>query len=612
MTYSQPERASTGQASSPIGEETSTAGKPEVGFREVFPLLKPYRLALIIALSIGVLAAAAGAVQPLVVSRIVDTFNDGLPVSEVALLVALLGIGAVLMGIRELVIERTGEKFAFDSRTRLVEHLYALPIAKLEGRHRADLVSRVTTDVSATRNFLTSGLVDLAISAFTVAISLVMMAMIDPVLLSLSFVAVVVVFVIVLALGRKTRPVGLQMQTAIGALAESISRSLGSMKTIRATRAVRRESDKAVARASEVRAAGLKAAGLRAMLQTVSGVAVQVLLIVVVGLGALRVSAGVLTTGELSAFIMYLMLMVTPIAMVGNIVASLGEAFGALSRILEISSEPIEKDVQTQSLSDVTIDEDALFRFEGLYFQYPQSSFEKSRGDEMALEGVSFTVSEGETVAFVGPSGAGKSTIFSLLERFYEPADGRILYKGRDVSSISRHELRGLIAYVDQDAVVLSGNVKDNLLLAKAGATDDECIAALTQVDLVADYEAGQRCLTQDVGELGTRLSGGQRQRLAIARALLAGTPVLLLDEATSNLDSRNEALVQGALNPSSIVRTTLVIAHRFSTVMAADKIIVLDQGRVIAKGTHGQLLQTCDLYNELAKHQFLSGTVGG
>ncbi|MGW8530008.1 ABC transporter ATP-binding protein [Nocardiopsis sp. NPDC055824] len=581
---------------------------PVAGFRDVLPLLRPYRVPLGIAFFLGTLGTAAGAVQPLVVSRMVDTFQSGLPLGEAALLVVLLLVSAVLTGVRELVIERTGERFAYDSRERLVKHLYSLPMARLDFRDRADLVTRVTTDVSETRTFLTSGLIDLAISTITVLISLVMMALIDPVLLGLSFVAVLVVFVVVLALGRKTRPVGLQMQNALGALAESVSRSLGSMKTVRAARAVGRESDKAMAMASEVRRAGLRAAGLRALLQTVSGVAVQVLLIVIVGFGALRVASGELTTGELSAFIMYLMLMVTPIAMVGNVVASLGEAFGALARILEIKSEPTEPDIQTANSSILAGHADEVFRFEGVSFRYDRPTSSVPDTTELTLSSVSFSVARGETVALVGPSGAGKSTLFSLLERFYEPTDGRILFHGQDVMELSRDKLRKQLAYVDQDAVVLSGNVRGNLMLADTEATDTECIDALRQVGLVQDREEGRRYLEKQIGEMGMRLSGGQRQRLAIARALLSGNPVLLLDEATSNLDSRNEALIRDALDLSAIDRTTLVIAHRFSTVVSADKIIVLDMGRVIAQGTHHELIQSCELYNELAKHQFLSG----
>lgn len=587
--------------------DNATAAQQTAGFRDVLPLLAPYRVPLITAFLIGVLAAAAGALQPLVVSRIVDTFSGGLPVADAALLAGLLLGSAALTGVRELLIERTGEKFAFDSRRSLISHLYALPLAKLQRRDRADLVNRVTADVSETRNFLTSGLIDLAISAITVTISLVMMAFIDPVLLGVSVAAVLIVFVVVLALGKKTRPVGFQMQTALGALAESISRSLGSMKTIRATRAIGRESERAVSKAALVKVAGMKAATLRAILQTVSGGAIQILLIVVVGFGALRVSAGILTTGELSAFTMYLMLLVTPIALAGNVVASLGEAFGALARIIEIRNEPREADIHSESPVVEDADPEVVFRFEAVSFEYSETVLQETRPSDAALSAVTFSVRRGETIAFVGPSGAGKSTLFALIERFYEPTAGRILFRGQDVAGLSRHELRKLIGYVDQDAVVLSGNVHDNLLLAKPDATHEECVNALIQVNLVADSESAARYLNRDVGELGARLSGGQRQRLSIARALLASAPVLLLDEATSHLDSRNEVLIQDALRAPQHDRTTMVIAHRLSTVASADRIIVLDKGSIVAQGTHEILLLECELYAELAAHQFLS-----
>lgn len=446
----------------------------------------------------------------------------------------------------------------------------------------------------------------MASNGVTVIVSVVMMALIDPVLLGLTVIAVAAVLISIALIGRRTRPAGLRLQNAVGDLAGSVSRVLGSMKTIRAARSVQREADASVAHAARALDAGMSAARLRAVIQTFTGISVQVLLIAVVGAGALRVASGALSTGELSAFIMYLILMAAPMTMLGGIVSMLGEAFGALSRILEVEALPIERDVEKPELTAYAETGDsAIFRLEDVSFRYPPSS--GNEPVEAALHHVSIAIEEGRSTAIVGPSGAGKSTLFALLERFYEPSEGRILFRGRDVQGLSRDELRAQVAYVDQEAVVLSGSVRENLLLAAPEASDEECADVLVKVGLAADARSARRYLDQEVGELGSRLSGGERQRLAIARAVLARCPILLLDEITSNLDSRNEAIVQDLLLSSADARTVLVIAHRFSTVTAADKVIVLDEGEVVAEGTHAELLAQSALYRELAERQFVT-----
>jgi ATP-binding cassette subfamily B protein len=457
--------------------------------------------------------------------------------------------------------------------------------------------------VTKTRDILKSGLVDLAGRPLTVQGCLVMIAVIDPVLLGLSVAVVVIVLVSLVLIARRTGPAGLRHQEAIGELAGSVSRALGSMKTIRATRSTALESLTTVDSARRALTAGLSIAGLKAVVESFSGVALQVLLVVVIGTGGLRVASGSLSTGELSAFTMYLLLMAAPLALVGGIISMLSEALGALSRILEIERLPVERDVEKQVMVTPTekTAPGCVFEFKDVYFSYDDALGSDS---PVALDGVTLSIEEGATTAIVGPSGAGKSTVIALLERFYEPSAGRILFYGRDVQELSRDTLRSQLSYVDQESVALSGTIGQNLRLGASSATDDECAEALVQVGLAANVEAGLALLGHEVGELGSRLSGGERQRLAIARAYLADSPIFLLDEITSNLDSRNEALVQQLILRSAVPRTVVVIAHRFSTVLNADRIIVLDQGRVAATGTHSELLRRSSLYAELAQHQ--------
>lgn len=580
------------------------------GFRDVFVLLRPYQTSIILALAFGLAATVAGALQPLLVARMVDAFSGPPSALSIALLLGLLLSSAMLNGIRQLILQRCGERFAFDTRERLIRHIFALPIGVLERRDRGDVISRITTDVAQTRAILSSGLVELVTNLVTVLVSIVMMALLDWILLALAVLAISAVLVAVYLLGKRTRPAGLRMQTAVGELAGTMSRALGAMRTIRATSATRRESDAAVRRAVSALDAGLVGAKLRAAIQTFTGLTVQVLLIAVVAVGALRVASGELSVGDLSAFIMYLLLMVAPITLFAGIASMLGEAFGALSRIMAVESAAPERDVQDAAAQrPLPVAGGArrpFFELVNISFRYPDRTSGGDNGGTSALDDVTLSFETGKTTAVVGPSGAGKSTLFALLERFYEPAEGAILFRGENVLRLSREELRGQIAYVEQDAPALSGTVRDNLLLGSQTADDEQCIDVLRQVNLIPPGDSGTEFLDSEVGELGSRLSGGERQRLAVARALIAESPILLLDEVTSNLDSNNERVIHDVLHAKDGKRSIIVIAHRLSTVVAADTIVVLDRGRVVAQGTHQELLNSSTLYREFAHTQLL------
>jgi len=573
---------------------------------DALPLLRPYRKQLALALIIGLIGALVAAVQPQVISNIVDSFAGSVPARQIVSVVLLLLCSALLTSFRELLVERAGERFAFDTRRRLVQHIYRLPIGRFDNQDRADLVSRVTNDVSEIRSILSGGLIDLGVGLVTVAISITMMVIIDPVLVAIAVGAVVCVVIFVFAFGIRMKPVGLRVQHELGRLAGTVSRSIGSIRTIKAALAVDRESRTAVEHANSVLEAGLKAAGLRACIQTITGLSVHILLIAVVGLGALRVSAGEITTGQLSAFIMYLMLLITPVALVGSVTSQLSEALGALSRIVEVESWPQESDC---SVSNIDLakpaNANAVIEFEGVSFSYQHSADEN--GLTNVLRHLSFRVEYGSTTALVGPSGAGKSTVLALIERFYDPQEGTIRFEGTDVQKLSRDAIRSSIAYVDQDAAVISGTVRENLQLNSDAISDDECANALLSVRLIEDVSDSASYLDKDVGELGLGLSGGERQRLAIARAILADARILLLDEITSNLDGKNENTVVQALRGMSADRTLLVVAHRLSTVIDADCILLFDDGRIVDSGSHEELLRSSALYRDLVKRQMIA-----
>jgi ATP-binding cassette, subfamily C, bacterial len=313
--------------------------------------------------------------------------------------------------------------------------------------------------------------------------------------------------------------------------------------------------------------------------------------------------------------------MIMPLGQAFGAINSVNQALGALGRIQEINAIPSEAEGDAAIEPAAAVKTDAAIRFDDVRFRYPESAHKTEREkaiaamlgedalapeDREVLHGVSFDVPRGQRVALVGPSGAGKSTILALIERFYDPTDGAVRIDGVDVRALDREELRGKLGYVEQDAPVLAGSLRDNLTLGAPHATDEECIAVLHTVNLGEVLERDPAGLDAAVGEDGVMLSGGERQRLAIARTLLAAPPILLLDEATASLDGVNEQLLRDAIDAVAENRTLLVIAHRLSTVVDSDRIVVLDHGRVVGTGTHSELVESTPLYRDLARHQLL------
>jgi ATP-binding cassette subfamily B protein len=303
-------------------------------------------------------------------------------------------------------------------------------------------------------------------------------------------------------------------------------------------------------------------------------------------------------------FILLMFLMIRPLGQAFGAYSSVMSALGALARIEEILQLPLEETAKESAQISKPKQTQNAIEFKKVSFAYPAA--EAHRDGKLVLDSVSFKIKKGDRVALVGPSGAGKSTVLSLIERFYEPNSGEILLEGVPVTELSRDALRSQIGYVEQDAPVLAGSIRDNLLIGSPNATDAQLKAVLAEVNLTAVLKRDKRSLDAEVGEAGIMLSGGERQRLAIARALLAAPPILLLDESTSALDGLNEQRMREAIDAVSQGRTMIVIAHRLSTVVDSDLIIVLDQGKVVGSGTHSQLVKSTPLYKQLAKHQLL------
>lgn len=592
---------------------------PRASLRQLLPYLAEHRGILAIVVLLSILAAGASLAQPVLVSQVITVVQAGEALGMLVwALIGLVVASAILSGIQHYLLQRTGTSVVFSARRQLVRRMLRLPISEFDTRRTGDLVSRVGSDTTLLYAVITQGLVDAVGGALVFVGALIAMLVIDPLLLGLTVLVIAVAVVTVVTLSLRIRVASRVQQEKVGDLAASVERSLSAVRTVRAANATDREVAAIEKDAEGAWRAGLTVARISALVVPVSGIALQVALLVVLGVGGFRVASGAITVASLVAFILFLFMMIMPLGQAFGAINSVNQALGALGRIQEIVSLPSETDGDALIEPAAPIDSDAAVAFENVEFAYPEEAAraqaalsgddpeEVAEADRVVLRGVSFTVPRGSRTALVGPSGAGKSTILALIERFYDPTAGVVRMGGVDVRALDRQELRSRIGYVEQDAPVLAGTLRDNLLLGAPEATEEDCIAVLRSVNLTEVLERNPLGLDAPVGESGIMLSGGERQRLAIARALLAAPPILLLDESTSSLDGLNEQLLREAIDAVAEHRTLIVIAHRLSTVVDSDQIVVLDHGRVVGVGTHSELVASTPLYRNLAKHQLL------
>ncbi|WP_121368070.1 ABC transporter ATP-binding protein [Frondihabitans australicus] len=606
---------------------------PRARFSQLLPYLLEHRKTMVVVIVLSLAGSAASLLQPLLVSRVISLVQNSKPLGMlVVALVALVVISGVLSGVQHYLLQRTGEAVVLSSRRRLVARMLHLPISEFDARRTGDLVSRVGSDTTLLRAVLTQGLVDAIGGVFTFAGAIVGMAIIDPVLLGLTVIVVAASVVVVVSLSRRIRVASQRAQRKVGDLTAAVERAISSIRTVRASGATEREIRAIDVDSEGAYDRGLEVASASAVVVPIASVAMQVSFLVVLGVGGFRVASGADTIAQLVSFILFLFLMIMPLGNAFGAVTSVNSALGALGRIQEIIELPSEKEGDSAIAADLPVsrsgldsqgddDTDAAVRFDSVQFAYPaappaddgllppldpEAAARRDDIDLTVLRGVSFSARRGQRTALVGPSGAGKSTILALIERFYDVDSGGVSIDGVDVRSLDRDDLRARIGYVEQDAPVLAGTIRDNLVLSRPDATDDDCRRVLEAVNLTSVLERGSHGLDTQVGEDGVLLSGGEKQRLAIARTLLAAPPILLLDESTSSLDGINEQRLREAIDAVAENRTLIVIAHRLSTVVDSDQIVVLEHGQVVGVGTHSELVKTTPLYRDLAKHQLL------
>jgi len=574
---------------------------PRARLKDLLPYLADHKKALYLAVVLSVIASLMALAQPLLLGQLISAVEQNLSITTLAIvLVALILVSAVVNAFQYYLLYKTGEGVVLTTRKQLVARMLRLPIPEYDRRRVGDLVSRVGSDSTLLKSVLTQGLVDALGGMLQFFGAIIVMAFIDPILLGSTLLVVFVAVATIALTGRKIRSATTKAQQRVGEMSSAVERALSAIRTIRAARAEAKETEVISKAASAAYDQGLAIARLSAAVAPIAQIAFNTAFIVVLGLGGLRVASGETTISSLVTFVVLLFFMIGPLISAFGAYTSVMGALGAMARINEIMVLP-EEESGVQGTRAAT--SDVALEFSDVSFNYQVDEGEEPNP---ILTAVDLKIPRGSRVALVGPSGAGKSTIFSLIERFYEPTSGVILLDGQPVTEFSRQDLRGQIGYVEQDAPILAGSIRENLLLGKESASDEELVEVLNMVNLGEVLGRDPKGLDAEVGENGIMLSGGERQRLAIARALLAAPPILLLDESTSALDGPNEQRMREAIDAVAKNRTLIVIAHRLSTVVDSDQIIVLERGKVVGVGTHSELVKSTPLYTELAKHQLL------
>ena len=568
------------------------------------PYLAPYRTLVIGAVLALIVTACVSLALPLAVRRVVDGFaSDNASLLDQyfggALILAIfLALGT---GARYYLVTRLGERVVSDIRKSLFDKVMGMSPAFFERIMTGEVLSRLTTDTTLILSVIGSS-VSIALRNLLIFMGgMVLLLLTSAKLTGLVLLIVPGVVIPIIVLGRRLRVLSRENQDLIAASSGNASEALLSVQTVQA---FTHETPTRAAFAKVTEDAYLSAQrriGTRAVMTVIVIFLIFTGVVGVLWIGARDVRAGVMSPGELVQFLIYSVMVAGAVGALSEIWGELQRAAGATERLVEllVAVDSVNDPAQPLALPRPV---KGAIAFEGVTFRYP------ARPDTSALDGVDLVVQPGETVALVGPSGAGKTTILQLLQRFYDPQQGRITLDGLALTDLARDDFRRAIALVPQDPVIFGASARENIRFGRPEATDAEIEAAAKAAAAHDFLKALPQGYDTFVGERGVMLSGGQKQRIAIARAILRDAPVLLLDEATSALDAESERAVQAAVDELSRDRTTLVVAHRLATVKKADRIVVFDQGRIVATGTHEELVAAGGLYARLARLQFTDG----
>lgn len=593
----------------------------KAGWRQFMNMMRgavPSGWMFLFAALLALVEAAGGLIVPIFTRDLIDQFTiSGINAGVVLWLTAAFIIQAAAGGFSYYMMTYIGEIFVKNIRKRLWNHMLKLRVPFFDKHESGELISRVTQDTNTVKMLITNHLVSSVSGILSIVGSLVILFIIDWKMTLIMLSAVPVSMLILLPLGHLVYRISLQTQDELASFSASLGRVLSDIRLVKSHNAQTYESEHGTEKINNLFRFGLKEARIQAFVSPIMTTVLLATLVVLIGYGGARVAAGDLSAGSMVAIIIYMFQIVMPFSMLAQFFTAFQKAMGATERIQQLlntetesdgsnndlsnanhTASPVEKDKTAQTATHpAPPDWQQQLAFDDVSFSY--------NGKDDVLKNVNFVIRPGTTVAFVGPSGSGKTTIFSLLERFYEPTQGKIVLGDTSIEEIPLEKWREGIGYVLQESPVMSGTIRSNLIYGlPRQVTDEQIVEAARLANAASFIESMPDGYETEIGERGINLSGGQRQRIAIARALLRDPKLLLLDEATSNLDSESEALVQEALANLMRGRTTLIIAHRLSTVIGADHIIFLEKGVITGQGTHVELMEQHELYRKFVLQQ--------
>ncbi|WP_082063317.1 ABC transporter ATP-binding protein [Paenibacillus sp. IHBB 10380] len=577
--------------------QRSTASKP---FLTLLKETKPSYGLLAVAIALSMISTMVGLVIPMFTKNLVDGFSlASISKMQIAAIAGAFIAQTIAGGVSIYLLNYVGQKIVAGLRDRLWRKFLALPVSYYNDVRTGESVSRMTNDTGVIKTLVSEHIASLFTGVISIVGSISVLFYLNWKMTLVLFTVLPLSALILVPLGRQMYKISKGMQDETASFTATLSGVLSEIRLVKSSGAERKEYEAGKAGIMNLLSFGIREGKVSAMISPLVSFVFMMLLVIIIGYGGMQVSAGILTAGELVAFILYLINIVMPLTQLTTFFTQIQKAKGASERIIETLAVEEEKYEGEENVKGTQ----AAIRVEGVSFGY--------KIGENVLNNVSFKILPGEVTAIVGPSGGGKTTLFSLLERFYEPLSGIIKYGDKPVSSFALASWRRQIGYVSQESPLLAGTIAENLAYGlEREVSKDEMIHAAQMAYADGFIEELPDGFNTDVGERGVKLSGGQRQRIAIARALLRNPAILMLDEATSSLDSQSEAVVQKALSNLMKGRTTIVIAHRLATVVNANQIIFMEKGRITGMGRHEELLQNHGLYREFATQQLQMNTV--
>ena len=542
---------------------------------------------------LGFISTGANLFVPQLAQKLINNFKS-ISLTLAILTVVIFIAGLITSALSGLLLGIFGENVVSKLRKQLWQKLLKMPVKYFDDVKTGEISSRLVNDTSQVKDLLASTLPNAMTSLLQFVGALVIMLAMDWRMTLLMFVAVPLVILVMLPVMNQSRKIGRVRQAELAKFASDSTDVLGEVRLVKSSNGEEHELAKGNRRIDNLYHVGRKEALINSVTQPITNMLMMIMFLGILGYGVIRVMNGAMTMGALVSFLMYLFQIISPVVVISQLFNNMAKTSGATERIQQILTEP-EEFVADKDEKDIV---SAPLKFENVDFAYEEG--------KPVLRDVSFETQPNAVVAFAGPSGGGKSTIFSLIERFYQPTGGKILIGEENIENVDLAKWREQIGLVSQDAAVMPGTIRDNLTYGlRREVSDEEFWDALRMAYADGFVSEMEDQLETEIGERGIKLSGGQRQRIAITRAFLRDPKILMLDEATASLDAESEAMVQKALGDLMQGRTTLVIAHRLSTIVDADKIYFIENGTVSGTGTHQELLKTTPLYAQYVKDQF-------